>query len=199
MKDPAAREKACPGVRVQKQVHGVAVREAAGRPSDGEPPSGDGWVVREDGPVAGVYVADCQPLFLWEAGARVVGVFHSGWRGTADGMPGEAVRAMERIGARAERLSAAVGPHVGPCCYRVGPELRRRFRPGRLEERDGGLFLDLGSETRDQLIEAGVPAEEISVSKDCTACRAEDFFSFRRDKISRAMLAYIGPSRARTA
>ncbi|MFH1723210.1 MAG: polyphenol oxidase family protein [Elusimicrobiota bacterium] len=157
----------------------------------------DGIISVAPGPSVGVFVADCLPVLLWDDTGRAVGAVHAGWRGLAAGVLQAAVDSFDGIGVAPGSLRAAVGPHIGPCCYRVGPELRPLFRTGSFStgsfSESGGLRLDLGAEARSRLIEAGVSAGCVAVSEDCTACREEDFFSFRRDKIRRSMLALIAP------
>lgn len=185
-----------------KQVHGtdiVALRSGAPAvnafPEDGQDgslPLADGWVTDAAGPVLAVYAADCMPLFVWERGGRAAGVFHSGWRGTAAGMPRRAVAAFfEHFGIAAKDLVASIGPSIGPCCYRVGPELEGKFAPGSFARREGGLYLDLRAEARGQLAAAGVPEAQIAAADACTCCRDELFFSYRRDKQDSRMLAFI--------
>jgi YfiH family protein len=55
------------------------------------------------------------------------------------------------------------------------------------------IFLDIGEANRRQLLEAGVPARNISDFGECTSCRGELFFSHRRDKgVTGRMMAAVG-------
>jgi copper oxidase (laccase) domain-containing protein len=49
-----------------------------------------------------------------------------------------------------------------------------------IQQRDGGLYLDLPGLVRAQLAEAGV--EQITLSNVCTACHTEEWFSHRAEK-----------------
>lgn len=175
-----------------KQVHGTTVVRV-GEDSPVEPPlEADGLVTDRRDAVLGVFVADCMPLFLWDKGARAAGLFHVGWRGAQGGMPRAAAAAMRsHFGCAPGELLASVGPHIRPCCYRVGPETAERFRPESVSRRKEGLTLDLGAEAKAQLVEAGVPADAVAVSADCTSCRRDDFYSFRRDRGSSRMMAFL--------
>ena len=51
--------------------------------------------------------------------------------------------------------------------------------------------LDLMAANRAMLVEAGVPAQNISVSGFCTACRSDLFFSYRRERKTGRMMAAI--------
>src|SRR5262249_61845186 len=75
----------------------------------------------------GIRPADRVPLLLSEgAGTRVAAV-HSGWRGTEARIAARAVEVLGRSGSGADRLRAAIGPCIGPCCYEVSEELAGRF------------------------------------------------------------------------
>lgn len=77
-------------------------------------------------PVATVTVADCMPLWLWDAASGAWGLLHSGWKGT--GILAEAVRGLlEARGGRASSLSLILGPAIGPCCYEVPRERAAYF------------------------------------------------------------------------
>jgi YfiH family protein len=69
-----------------------------------------------------VLVADCVPVLL--ADGTVVGVVHAGRAGVAAGVVAEAVTAMVRLGAVAERMRAVVGPAICGSCYELPVELR---------------------------------------------------------------------------
>jgi copper oxidase (laccase) domain-containing protein len=83
------------------------------------------------------------------------------------------------VAALGGRLSAVVGPGIGPCCYEVGDEIadeyRARFGPDALKGRN----LDLWSLSERVLCDAGV--ESVERLDLCTACDPEQFFSHRRD------------------
>ena len=55
------------------------------------------------------------------------------------------------------------------------------------------IFLDLVQANRHQLIDAGVPAENISASPLCTSCRTDLLFSHRKEQgVTGRMIAVAG-------
>jgi YfiH family protein len=133
--------------------------------------------------------ADCVPLGLVDPEAGVVCAVHAGWRGAVSGIAGAAVRfCVRELGARAERLVAAIGPAIGPCCYEVGEEVvgACEGRPGASEavwrsrdDTEARPRLDVPAIVRADLIAAGVRAERVSHDGACTRCDQERFFSYR--------------------
>jgi YfiH family protein len=198
MKDETKRREAAEKIGLTapltlKQVHGTVIHDAT---PENAGLDGDGWLLSRRGLTVGVYAADCVPLFLWAEDGKAAGVFHAGWRGTAQKMAIAAVAAFrDRLSVPASKLFAATGPHIGACCYKVGPELEKDFPQTSLSRHDDALWLDLSAETRRQLIQAGVPAERIGASAPCTASNANDYFSFRRDKQDARMLAFLSLDR----
>ena len=149
-------------------------------------PEADAIATATPGLVCGALAADCAPMLLADAEAGVVAAAHAGWRGALGGIVGAAVEAMAGLGARPDRIVAAVGPCIGPDSYEVGMEFLdefsakapgsdRFFHPGtRLEKR---LF-DLPGFVLDRLAGAGVARAEW-IGRDTYAEDAE-FFSNRR-------------------
>lgn len=175
-----------------KQVHGVEIRTAVPGSDSGEAPTGDGWVTDAPGLTLCVFVADCIPLFLFDSAGRAGGLFHVGWRGAQAGMPGAAVRALkDRFGVAPRDIRASIGPHIGACCLKVGPEFAGKFAPSSLRSDGGGLFLDLGAETRRQLAVAGLSHGDIADSPACTSCQTGLFYSYRREKQDVRMMAFL--------
>lgn len=177
--------------RLPRQVHGTGILELDGAVSVEDGQEGDGWLLRAGGCAAGVFVADCVPLFLWHPSGAAAGVFHAGWRGMAAGMPRRAVEAFTRRGFDARELLASLGPRIGPCCFRVGPEVAGRFRLSSLRLGQDGARVDLAAEARAQLAEAGLSPDSVEASPACTSCRKEDLFSYRRDKQDMRMMAFL--------
>ena len=74
-----------------------------------------------------VSTADCGPVLLADADARVIGVAHAGWRGALTGVIEATIAAMEEL-ARHDRTSARrSGPMIRQPNYEVGPDLVTRF------------------------------------------------------------------------
>jgi YfiH family protein len=108
------------------QVHS-ATAHVADRPWPGPPPEGDAVVTATPGVVCGALSADCAPILLADAEARVVGAAHAGWKGALTGVAEDAIAKMESLGARRGRIVAAIGPCIGPDSYEVGLEYLARF------------------------------------------------------------------------
>lgn len=170
------------------QVHGVNIHRASTADVGARPQEAD--IIRtDDADVAvAVQVADCVPLLLGNVRIQRVAAAHAGWRGTAANAAGIAVA--EFTGHHESALVAAIGPSIGPCCYRVGPELRSSFESlgwsssmldRWFSSRGGALYLDLWQANADQLRTAGVQHGNIHVSRLCTSCHPEWFYSYRRD------------------
>ncbi len=176
-----------------RQVHeaGVAVA-SADRPRPWLRPEADLLVSNDPTAALGIRVADCVPILLAEESGRAVAAVHAGWRGTARRAAIAGVEALQtRYGVRPERILAAVGPCIGPCCYEVGESTLQVFRDAGhhvdmltrwFDPRGAGKFhLDLWRATRDQLEGAGVMPENIHTAGLCTRTHSEVLHSFRAD------------------
>jgi polyphenol oxidase len=174
-----------------RQVHADAVAVASterGRPWNR--PDADVIVSNDPAAALAVRVADCVPILLAEESGHAVAAVHAGWRGTARRVAIAGVSALQATyGVRPERVVAAVGPCIGPCCYEVGENTRQSFRESGhhaqmldrwFEPRPSGrLHLDLWRATRDQLEGAGVMPANIHVAELCTKTHADVFHSYR--------------------
>jgi YfiH family protein len=190
---------------VLEQVHGAEL-VAATATEGGVPADGAWWTLGGDPTaVPAVRTADCVGILLADRHGGVAAAVHAGWRGTAAGIPGRAVRKLASLGSAPADLVAALGPAIGPCCYEVGSEVEEAIRaadpdgvaPGRPAEPGGRFHLDLGAAVARQLEAAGLRPEGTSVAPWCTRCHGERFFSFRRDgKAAGRLMAAVGASRA---
>ena len=149
-------------------------------------PRADAIVTHAPGLAVGVTTADCGPILLADPVARVIGAAHAGWRGALTGIVEATVGAMKGLGARPERLVAALGPMIRQHNYEVGPDLIARFgaedaaseRFFAAAARDGHALFDLAGYIRGRLSRAGVrQVEDLAL---CTYGDAAQFFSFRR-------------------
>jgi hypothetical protein len=155
-------------VAFARQVHGAAVLRVDG--PTGDIREADGVATAQPGVAALVLTADCLPVAL--AGDGVVAMLHAGWRGLADGVLEEGVRAVRELGATAP-LHAAIGPAAGACCYEVGDDVAVRF-PAWAHH---GRRIDLKAVAAHRLRAAGVD-DVLDVGR-CTMCEPDVFFSHR--------------------
>jgi copper oxidase (laccase) domain-containing protein len=97
---------------------------------------------------------------------------------------------LEAAGSEAAGVVAAIGPHIGACCYEVDEpvlagishELGADALASAAPARPGHWMLDLGALAALALARAGVARTAIgTAAARCTACEPQSFHSFRRD------------------
>ena len=167
------------------QVHsGDAVY--VGEPwSHDERPKADAMVTDTPGLLLGILTADCAPVLLADPGAEIVGAAHAGWRGALAGITDSAISAMEALGAKRERIAAAIGPCIARASYEVDVVFRDRFLAADESNRrfftapDGGKpHFDLEAYVASRLESAGVgEVERLGLDTYGDPGR---FYSFRR-------------------
>jgi hypothetical protein len=167
------------------QVHSPAVVVAyKSWPHDERPPA-DAMVTDRPNLLLGILTADCAPVLLADAEAGVIGAAHAGWRGALAGVTDSVIGAMEQLGARRERIAAAVGPCIGRESYQVDETFRGRFvglDPANERFFTGGPgnrpHFDLEGYVAARLTAAGIGGVE-ALGLD-TYADADRFFSYRR-------------------
>lgn len=90
-------------------------------------PRADALVTDRPGLVLGILTADCAPVLFADREAGVVAAAHAGWKGAIGGVTDATLAAMEALGARRERIAAAVGPCIARASYEVDAGFFRRF------------------------------------------------------------------------
>jgi len=109
------------------QIHSARVVRADSPWPDDARPHADALVTDRAGLLLGVLTADCAPVLLADAEAEVVGAVHAGWRGALAGVTDATIEAMEKLGARRERITAAIGPCISRASYEVDRAFFDRF------------------------------------------------------------------------
>lgn len=165
------------------QVHSssaVIVHE----PWAGIPPQADALVTNVPGITLGILTADCAPVLFADYEVGVIGAAHAGWKGAHGGVVESALQAMEKLGARRERIAAVIGPCIAQASYEVGPEFIDRFD----EEARAQFFIpsahvghhrfDLPAYVAHTARRAGL--QQMAVVAMDTASNEAQFFSYRR-------------------
>lgn len=148
-------------------------------------PRADAVVTRMPKLAVSVSTADCGPVLFADPQARVVGAAHAGWRGAFGGVLEATLDAMERLGARRDRITAALGPMIRQPNYEVGPEMVEAFL--RADPDNGRFFVaaerqrhmfDLPGYIAARLQRAGVT--QVEDLGHCTYADETRFYSYRR-------------------
>ena len=168
------------------QIHSPEVITVETPWSPQQRPRADAIVTTTPGLAIAVSTADCGPLLFADAQAGVIGAAHAGWRGAFTGVIEATIAAMERSGARRDRIVAALGPTIRQPNYEVGPEfVERLVAADRANERffgaaaraDHALF-DLPGYIAARLAAAGIlHVEDLG---HCTYADPARFYSYRR-------------------
>lgn len=152
-------------------------------------PDTDALITSEPGICLVVMLADCVPVVLYDRKQNVVGVAHSGWKGTVLGVTTNTVQKMiQSFGSRPEDIIAGIGPSIGPDKYEVGPEVIEKARASFTninvikDAGNGRGFFDLWTANLHQLLAAGIPRENIEVSMICSYTHWDTFYSERRQR-----------------
>ncbi|MFW6126753.1 MAG: polyphenol oxidase family protein [Thermodesulfobacteriota bacterium] len=175
------------------QVHGSneAVIKGGCAVSPGEIPEVDILITAQSGLGLVIKQADCQAVMFYDPEHRVVAQTHCGWRGQVNGVLAATVsRLATHFHSRAEALRAAIGPGLGPCCAEFR-HYRREFPPELWKYQVRPGYFDLWQLSFDQLTAAGLRPDHIEVAGLCTRCRIQDFFSYRRDRVTGRQAAVI--------
>lgn len=171
------------------QIHSADVLVVDGPwPGDGRPRV-DAMVTKVKGITLGVLSADCVPVLFADPDAGIVGAAHAGWRGAVTGVLQATVKAMIGLGAKAERIRAAIGPCIGAASYEVGPEFPAPFLAQdpahatffRAGARDGHQMFDIEGYVMARLKQ--LKLAEVEAAHRDTCAERETFFSYRRSTL----------------
>ncbi|GIP36401.1 peptidoglycan editing factor PgeF [Paenibacillus sp. J2TS4] len=173
----------------------------------------DAFITNQQGLVMAALFADCVPLYFYDPVNQAAGLAHAGWKGTVGRIAWNTVKRMEEAyGSRPEQILACIGPSIQSCCYEVDERVAERVRellPWLNNNEEGTaavqenhfmtpqgqdkFMLDLQQINRQIMIKAGILPSCIEISKLCTSCRCDTFFSHRKEQGQTGrMIAWIG-------
>lgn len=179
---------------VTNQVHGNIVRIVTEQDKhvcmSACPYEADGIVTAVKGMPISCMTADCVPVLLCDSENGVIGAVHCGWRSSVADILKNAVEKMEALGAEREKICAAIGPAIGPCCFETDgdvPAAVEKYLSGDTAglfkpRADGKTLVDLKRANARRLTQLGLKEENIDVSDECTMCSHEKYWSHRYTK-----------------
>jgi YfiH family protein len=167
------------------QIHSAEAVIATAPFADDARPHADALVTDRPGLLLGILTADCVPVLFADREAGVVGAAHAGWKGALGGVTDATLAAMEQLGARVDRITAAIGPCIARASYEVDDGFKVRFcaaDPANdfffADGRPGHHQFDIEAYVAARLAAAGVRTVE-AIGLD-TYAHPDRFFSYRR-------------------
>lgn len=159
-------------------------------------PDCDALITQDPKSILTVTVADCLPLYFYDAKQKAIGLAHAGWKGVLKEVASKTLRALqENFGSRPEAVEVFIGPHLQKCHFEVTQDVLEKFRkyPQYILAKNNRTYIDLASIVCLQLKSLGMQEENIQASQDCTFDLSDKYFSYRRDKPEtiEAQLAFI--------
>ena len=149
----------------------------------------DALITQEKSVCLCVSTADCTPILLYDRKQQVIAAIHAGWRGSVNYIVRKTLEQMNRLyNTQGEDIFAAIGPCIGFDAFEVGDEVYDAFKQNDfpMEYISGWKpethkwHIDLQMANSVQLIDFGVPTEQIDICDICTFTHYDKFFSARR-------------------
>ena len=127
--------------------------------------------------------ADCVPILLTDKLGSFVSAIHAGWRG----LQLEIIKnTLNRINLHSENILCYIGPSICKEHYEVSNDvlslfnkMNKNYNSFFLETSINVFLCDLKSIAKYQMLNLGVQLQNIFISKECTVCENNKYFSYR--------------------
>lgn len=147
--------------------------------------STDGVFTNEKSVLLMTFYADCTPIYFYDAEKSVIGMVHSGWRGTAQRIAVKGVKhMMSQYQSSLKDIKVVIGPSASLCCYEVDDFVKEHFEKDEaffIPTTPGHYKMDLKGINQKMLLACGLSEDQIEVSSHCTLCETQTYFSYRNE------------------
>lgn len=136
-----------------------------------------------------VMVADCSPILFYDDIQKVIAVAHAGRAGAFKNIVQNVLDAfVHEFGSKPENIFVSIGASIGACCYEVGDEIYEVACGNGFEyamsQKNGRWHLDVGAILESQLLISGIKKEHLEISQECSCCKSETYFSYRKSGVT---------------
>lgn len=147
----------------------------------------DGILTNESNLMLVTMYADCVPIYFFDPVKKVIGLSHSGWRGTVKNIGEQTIKKMvSEYGTDPSHIHVSIGPHIRNCCFEVGSEVVKEFldtfsfASSYIKQKSEDKWvIDLEGIIFECLVRQGVDKNRIYGCSICTRCNKDTFFSHR--------------------
>ena len=129
-----------------------------------------------------IKVADCMPVFFAHQSIMFYGVVHAGWRGLTKGILKRTSILFTEHNLKLNEVDIYIGPSIQKCCFEVSKDIIDKFPPWSVKPKRSGKFrVDLQKIAIEELKAVGFNKNKIKISSDCSFCKKNIYYSYRRD------------------
>lgn len=150
----------------------------------------DGFITKRKDVVLMTKHADCLPIYFYDTANKVIGICHSGWKGSFQEIGIKTIEKMNKnYGSLKENILIGIGIGISMEKYEVGDEFYNNFKSNfskflvdhSFSKINGRWHFDNVKFNLENFKKYGIPSKNIIVSNECTF-KNPRFNSFRRDK-----------------
>lgn len=182
-----------------KQVHGTDVKVIYDEDKDVILKlEVDGLITNKAQIALTTYHADCVPIYFYDKIKKVIGLCHSGWKGTLNNISKAMIKKMENeFSSKPQDILVAIGPSIGSCCYEIKRDVYDMFSntykkvDDILYIRGDKIYLDLWTANKRNLLNSGILEKNIIISEFCTSCNIDTLYSYRKENTKDRMIGAI--------
>lgn len=155
----------------------------------------DGLVTNKKNIGLMTFHADCVPVFFVDCKKGIIGLLHSGWKGSLKGISEKMIEIfLKKYQSNIKDILVGIGPSIGSCCYEVGDELYDQFIKKNKSYKKffikkNKYHLNLKELINYDLLNSGVLEKNIEINNLCTKCNNDLFFSHRATGNKRGTMA----------
>lgn len=155
----------------------------------------DSLITNIKGIILSIQTADCYPIFIHDPKKNICAIVHSGWRGAVLNITGKTLHILiDKFGCKSNNILVGIGAGIRQNSYQIDHKTAANFDKKYIVS-DGSEHykLDIQKNIVDQILECGIPLNNIEKDDRCTFENSDLFYSYRRDGIySGRMMGIIG-------
>lgn len=172
-------------------IHGKNVSLVSTKDSGRIIPKVDSLITSSKNLFLSITVADCLPIFLFNPKKETIALIHGGWKGINLNIIEQTVFKMD---GNSKDMLVFIGPGISKCHFEIKEDVSLKFKdfPDCFYERNNKKFLDIKEVAKRKLINLGIKERNIEISKECTYCMKNKYFSYRRDGKGKVMIVIFG-------
>lgn len=158
----------------------------------------DGLITDKENISLFTYHADCTPIFFYDPVNRVIGMAHSGWKGTIKKIGANMIDEFtKKFNSDPKNIKIVIGPSLCQNCFEVDRDVYDIFIEENKDykkfmyQKSSKYYFNLKEINKYMLLEKNVREDNIQISNMCTKCSSHMFFSHRSQGEKHGLMAGI--------